>query len=86
MPLDDQQVRGLLLAIRETHAEEIDCEQFLALMAAYAEARAANGALPEALARVAAHERLCGNCREECSALIELVQAERASNSARIPV
>ncbi len=74
MPLTDQQARALLLAVRETHADEIDCDQFLAQMAAYAEARTSGHALPRALAAVAAHERLCGNCREECGVLIDLIR------------
>ena len=79
MPLSDQQVRALLLACRETHADEIDCEEFLAFMARYAEARAESRALPEALAKVEEHERLCANCREECRALIELIRAEHSA-------
>lgn len=78
MPLSDRQVRALLLACRETHADEIDCDQFLMLSAEYAEARAEGRALPQALAKVEEHQRLCGNCREECGALIELIRADHA--------
>ncbi len=78
MPLSDRQVRALLLACRETHADEIDCDQFLTLSAEYAEARAEGRALPQALAKVEEHQRLCANCREECGALIELIRAEHA--------
>ena len=73
MPLSDQQVRALLLACVETRAEELDCEEFLSSMAAYAEARAGGRPVEPALA---AHERLCGNCREECRALIAALGAE----------
>lgn len=76
MPLSDRQVRALLVACRETRASEIDCEEFLAAMATFAEARAEGRELSAALAAVAAHERLCGNCHEECSALVELLGAE----------
>lgn len=79
MPLSDQQVRALLLASRETHADEIDCEQFLTFLSECAEARAEGRALPRALAKVEEHERLCANCREECRALIELIRAGRAT-------
>ncbi len=75
MPLSDEQVRALLLASRETHADELDCEQFLAFVAEYAEARAEGRALPGALAKVEEHERLCANCREECGALVELIRS-----------
>jgi hypothetical protein len=79
MPLSDQQVRALLLASRETHADEMDCEQFLTFLAEYAEARVEGRALPQALAKVEEHERLCTNCREECGALIELIRAEQVT-------
>jgi hypothetical protein len=77
MPLNDNHIRSLLVAVRETHADEIDCEQFLGAMAPYAEARAAGGPLAPALAKAEAHERLCANCAEELQALVELLQAEK---------
>jgi len=76
MPLSNQQVRVLAGACRETHTDEIDCEEFLTFMAEYAEVRAEGRALPERLAKVAEHERLCTNCRDECGALIELVRGQ----------
>lgn len=79
MPLSDEQVRALLLACRETHADEIDCEQFLTSLAEYAEARSEGRALPQSLAKVEEHERLCANCHEECRALIELIRVARAT-------
>jgi hypothetical protein len=81
MPLNDQHVRALLVACRETHADEIDCEEFLTHMAQYAEARASGQSIAEELAKVAAHERLCANCAEECHALVDFVRTEpRAAN------
>jgi hypothetical protein len=76
VPLSDRQVRALLLACHETHDEEIDCEQFLTSLPEYAELRADDRALPQALAKVEEHERLCANCREECGALIGLIRGE----------
>lgn len=73
MLLSDQRVHALLVACSETHADEIDCEQFLAVMPEYAEACAERVALPARLVKAAQHERLCANCREECRALVELV-------------
>jgi hypothetical protein len=73
--LSDREAHALLLAVRETHDDEIDCEQFLARVAEYAEARKAGSHLEEALANVEAHERLCDNCREECAALFELLRS-----------
>jgi len=40
MRLRDEQVRALLNASRETRDVEIDCDDFLSLMAEYAEVRA----------------------------------------------
>lgn len=74
MPLKDPQVRALLMACRDTLADEIDCDQFLASMAQYAEAVVGPGPIPAKLELVEAHERLCSNCREECRALIELLR------------
>lgn len=74
MALDDKQLRALLLALAETRPEEINCEQFLGLMAYYAELRAEERPLPEALAHAEAHERLCASCREECEALVALLR------------
>ena len=74
MRLRDKQVRALLLASRETHADEIDCEQFLALLAQFAEMRAEGREVTGALAKAKEHERLCANCREESAALVEMVR------------
>ena len=73
MALSDTQIRALLIACRETHPDELTCEEFLDRMAAFAEARAAGRAAPETQAE--AHERLCGNCREELAALVEMLRA-----------
>jgi hypothetical protein len=75
MPLNDQHVRSLLQAAKATEAEEIDCEEFNALMAAYVEARGSQRPIPPALAKAVEHERLCANCAEECRALMEMLEA-----------
>lgn len=75
MPLSDERIRALLRSCRETHSDEIDCEQFLTCLAEYAEARAEGRAVSGALAKMEEHERLCANCREECGALVELIRA-----------
>jgi len=77
MPLRDEQIHALLLALRETHVDEIDCEQFRLLMAQYAELRALGDPLPDTMVLVEAHEHLCANCREECDALIEFLRDEQ---------
>jgi hypothetical protein len=77
MRLRDEQVRSLLNASRLTHDVEIDCDDFLSLMAEIAEARAEGRAIPEGLERASAHERLCAGCREELEALVESVSGAR---------
>jgi hypothetical protein len=78
MFLDDKQLRALLLALADTHADEIDCEQCLVFIGEYSELRAGGRPLPEVLASVEAHLRLCLSCREECQALIGLLRENQA--------
>jgi hypothetical protein len=73
MRLRDEQVRSLLSASRETRDVEIDCDEFLSLMAQYAEVRAEGRAVPNDLEKACAHERLCASCREEIAALVEIL-------------
>jgi hypothetical protein len=74
MRLRDEQVRGLLGAARDTLDVEIDCDEFLSLMAEYAEVRAEGRAVPGRLENASAHERLCPFCREELAALVEMLR------------
>jgi hypothetical protein len=74
MRLREEQIRGLLEAVRETREVEIDCEEYLSRMAAYAEARTNAGRpVPPEFERVIEHERLCANCREETAALLQML-------------
>jgi hypothetical protein len=75
MALRDAQVRAPLLALHETHDEEIDCLEFLESMASYAEVLALGRTPPAALSKLVEHERLCANCRKECDALVAIVRA-----------
>jgi len=77
MRIRDEQVRSLLSASRETRDVEIDCDEFLSLMAQYAEVRAEGRAVPKDLEKACAHERLCACCREELAALVEIVSGAR---------
>jgi hypothetical protein len=77
MRIRDEQVRSLLSASRETRDVEIDCDEFLSLMAQYAEVRAEGRAVPKGLEKACAHERLCASCREELAALVEIVSGAR---------
>ena len=77
MRLRDEQVRFLLDASRDTRNVEIDCDEFLSLMAEYAEVRAEGRVVPEGLEKASAHEKLCPSCREELAALVEIVSGAR---------
>jgi hypothetical protein len=73
MRLRAEEIRALLLASRETHDVEIDCEEFLGLMATYAEARIEGKPIADELERAHDHERLCANCHEELAALLAML-------------
>ena len=74
MRLRDEKIHALLEAADATRDAELDCDEFLDRMAAYAELRAAGRDVPDAWRLVEEHERLCANCREECAALVEMLQ------------
>ena len=69
MTLNRRQIEALVQAIEATHDTEIDCTEFLGMMPALVELRAAGGGVPEACRLAEEHERICPNCREECAAL-----------------
>jgi nitrate reductase assembly molybdenum cofactor insertion protein NarJ len=74
MALNDEQVRALLLATRETRDVEIDCDELLAQLPAYVEQRSAVPAAERGgFTEVEAHLRLCRNCREEWQALVSAI-------------
>ena len=75
MTTPDQKIRGLLGALDATHDNEIDCETFIEHAAALVEARRSGGPLPSALELAELHEKLCANCREECSSLAAALAA-----------
>jgi len=75
MELDDAKLEGLLGVCKETHDEEIDCEQFFALAARLVELRLSGVAPGDEFRAACEHERLCSHCREEMDALTEMVRA-----------
>jgi hypothetical protein len=70
----DRHARSLVLALRETHDVEIDCEEFQSLMPKHAEARCKGRLVVDGLFHQ--HERLCGPCREELQVLIEMIREQ----------
>ena len=65
-------LRSLLESILATEPEEIDCDEFLARLAAFFEAGAGPEALTPEFRAVATHLKTCPNCREEFDALVRL--------------
>jgi len=79
MASHDDRMRELLEAIAATAGAEIDCEQFLLRAAGCLDELGPDDAIPVAFEDVAQHLRVCGECREEYQALLELVRARTAS-------
>lgn len=65
-----EQLRELLRVIQATRPQEIDCQEFLARVAAFLEAREPGKPLPPELAAVAQHLEVCLECSEEFDALV----------------
>lgn len=74
-PLTPGQFAGLLSLIESTADQEINCEQFLASAAEYAEHQLAGRELDTVLAKVAHHLKICAECREEFLALQRILGA-----------
>lgn len=67
-----EEIEQLLRAVASTEAAEIDCEEFLARVAAYLESLQAGDEPPRELRSVGQHLDVCPQCREEFDALLEL--------------
>lgn len=80
MPLDDTRIRALLEATGATHDVEMDCEEFLGVMAEVAELSASGQPIPDRLRLAAEHIRLCANCHEELTAVTEVLGGQSPAN------
>lgn len=72
MNLSNEQISGLVGALKHTHDDEFNCEQFLDLMAEFMESEPAKIETCEKLKKVSNHLTLCAECREEYEMLKEL--------------
>lgn len=70
MTFSDEEIRALLRVVLATDPVEIDCDEILARIAAFLEARGPKGSLPAELALVSQHLAVCAECREEFDALL----------------
>lgn len=71
-----QQMRELLRVVLATDPVEIDCEEFLARVAAYLDSLGPDDDLPAELKEVSQHLAVCAECREEFDALLRARRAE----------
>lgn len=70
----EQQLAALLESLADTHEREIDCDTFLARVAAFVEHVGAGQEIGEAFLAEAQHIRICADCREEFEALLAMIR------------
>lgn len=71
----DEKLRDLLRLVLSTEANEIDCDDFLTRVAACLESLGPHDGIPPEFHAVAQHLDVCGECREEYEALLEIFRA-----------
>lgn len=69
MPLSEKEIQSLLRMVDLTKEDEINCDQCLAQVAAFAEQELAGRSIPDSLVAIEHHLAVCGECREEYKAL-----------------
>ena len=69
MPLSKQEIDRLLRLVGLTEDVEINCEQYLALVAEFAEQQLTGKSIHEGLKAVEQHLSVCAECRDEYEAL-----------------
>lgn len=74
MKLDHHQLGNLLRTLAMTADVEIDCDDCLATVAAYAESELAGKTPGEAFTQLQQHLGVCEDCREEYQALLEAMR------------
>ena len=73
MKLDEQQLTGLLLLLAQTEGTELNCDECLAMTAAYAEHELTGKTPQEAHEKVRQHLAICPDCKEEYLALLHAI-------------
>jgi hypothetical protein len=76
MPLSKDQLSRLLVIVADTQDDEIACDDCLAGMAEFADARLLGKTISTALKRVEAHIEFCPECKEEYELLLALLAAQ----------
>lgn len=76
MPLSKDQLSRLLVIIADTRDDEITCDECLAGMAEFADARLLGHTISTALKRIEAHLEFCPECKQEYELLLELLATQ----------
>jgi len=69
MALSKNEIDGLIQLLCLTKEKEIDCDQFLSLIAEFAEHASAGESVPKELKAVEHHLLICAECHEEYESL-----------------
>ena len=67
-----EQLQELLRVLAATEAREIDCDEFLARVCPFLDSLERGQEPPPEVRVVSQHLEVCGECREEFDALVEL--------------
>lgn len=76
MPLSKDQLSKLLVIVAGTRDDEIACDECLAGMAEFADARLLGLTISTALKSIEAHIEFCPECKEEYDLLLALLAAQ----------
>ena len=76
MPLSKDQLSRLLAIVVGTRDDEIACDECLAGMAEFADARLLGLTVSTAMKRIEAHIEFCPECKEEYDLLLALLSAQ----------
>jgi len=75
MPLSKDQLSRLLVIVAGTRDDEIPCDECLAGLAEFADARLLGLTISTAMKRIEAHIDFCPECKEEYDLLLALLAA-----------
>jgi len=80
MPLSKDQLSRLLVIVADTRDDEIACDDCLAGMAEFADARLLGSPISAALKRIEAHIEFCPECKQEYELLLALLATQAADS------
>lgn len=75
--LTSEQVGSIVQMLANTRDREFNCSECLDHAGEFVESKLAGLQLDEAIALVEHHLALCPECREECEALLKILEADK---------